>query len=305
MGEDTERKTMIELSYSSSADARSCNRKFYYRNILRLEPKKISSALTIGTVLHGCFDLLFQGKDKNEIATYINNSFAEAVSNTMDPSQAERFTIDKFIVLGMWNNYPFSDMEFDKVYPEQSFKVRLGNMRGMCYKGRVDGLVIRNGRPWIREVKTTSMDRRQFQSKSNVSYQAAGYMYGIQKSMGMKTEGVVYDVIKKPLLRRRVNETTDDFAKRIYEDYCDPTKKEFYFDRFFSYRTAKEIEEFEKDMILLARDIRTRIGKNIWYRNTDSCYQFNSECPFKQICWIDKPDEGLINSLYDRRKVNG
>lgn len=298
--------SLMELSYSSSADARSCNRKYYYRNILKLEPKKISSALTIGSVFHGCFDLYFQKADKIAILNYINRSFIDAVSKSLDPSEVERLTIDKYTVMGMWANYPLSDMEFTEVYPEKAFRVRLDGLRGIYLKGRVDGLVKRNGVYWIREVKTTSMDRKQFQFKTSVSYQAAGYMYGIEKSTGVKIEGVIYDVVNRPKLKRRKDETAEDFGKRICEDYADPTRKEFYYDRHFSYRSTKEIEEFEKDMIALARELRTRIREGKWYRNTDACYNYNTECQFKKICWIDKPDKGLIESLYDRKKeANG
>jgi hypothetical protein len=267
-----------------------------------LEPKKISSALTIGSVFHGCFDLYFQKKPQNEIVAYIDKTFADTVARSLDPSEIEKLTIDKWSVMGMWVNYPFNDMEFEKVYPEKAFRVKLDGLRGIYLRGRVDGLIVRNGKYWVREVKTTSMDRRQFQSKSSVSYQAAGYIYGIEKSENIKIEGVIYDVITRSKLRRRKDETADSFGKRIFNDYADPCNKDFYYDRFFSYRSANEIVEFEKDLVALARELRTRVREGKWYRNTDACYNWNTECPFKKICWVENPDKGLIDSLYERRK---
>jgi hypothetical protein len=294
---------ILDLSYTSSASARSCTKKFYYGNVLGLIPKKTTSALTIGSVIHECFDSLFKGKSKTDILTDIKNTFRKSQSESLDPNEQERLTIDEYTVLGMWNNYPMNEMEFEEVHPEESFKVKLDGLRGVYLTGRVDGLVKRQGKWWIREVKTTSMDRRSFQSKASVSYQASGYIYGIEKQFNNKIEGIVYDVIKRPLLRRKVEESAMDFGERIYDDYRDPKKKEFYYDRHFSYRTSKEISEFEKDMVELAKDIRVRKRVGNWYRNTDSCYSFNSECPYKKICWIDNPDEGLINSLYERKTI--
>ena len=292
---------VIDVSYSSSADYRTCNRKFYYRNVLKLEPKKLSSALSLGTVFHNCFDMLFQKKTKPEIHQYVAKFYEDAIRTSLDPSQQEWLSIDQYKVLGMWDNYPLNDMEFEKVEPEVSFRVKLDGLKGIYLKGRVDGLVVRQGKYWIREVKTTSMKKGEFQKKASVSYQGSGYIYGVEKFRGIKIEGVVYDVVFKPALRRGVHETAGDFGERIYQDYCNPDRKDFYYLRFFTYRSAKEIEEFEKDMVLLARDLRTRTREGKWYRNTDRCYDFNKECDFRPICWTDKPDEGLMQSLYERK----
>ena len=293
---------ILNLSYSSTADARSCTKKFYYKNILGLEPRATTSALTVGSTVHECFEMYFNKHTPQEITQHIEDVYKEGLTTATEAEQ-ERMLIDKYTCLGVWANYPFSEMEFEEVIPEKNFKVRLGNLLGVYLKGRVDGLVKRQGKWWIREVKTTSMDKRAFQSRASVSYQAAGYMYGVGKETNTPVCGVVYDMIKRPLLRRGVRETAQAFGERILADYFKPDKKEMYYDRYFSYRTEKEIVEFEKDMVILAKDLRRRIRCNDWFRNTDNCFTFNSECPFRKICWEDNPDPGLIEALYERRKV--
>lgn len=293
---------VLNLSYSSAADLRSCTKKYYYKNILGLEPKVTTSALTVGSTIHECFEMYFKKVPAQEIIQHIEAVYKEGLTRATELDQ-ERMTIDRYTCLGMWTNYPFSEMEFEEVIPEKEFKVRLGSLRGVYLKGIVDGLVRRQGRWWIREVKTTSLDKRAFQSKASVSYQAAGYMYGIHKETNSKLCGVVYDVIKRPLLRRGAHETAEDFGKRIFADYARADKKEMYYDRYYSYRTEKEIQEFEKDMVILAGDLRRRIRMGNWFRNTDNCFTFNSECPFRKVCWEDKPDPGLMEALYERRKA--
>ena len=293
---------MLEISYTSSADARNCWKRYYYRVILGLSPKKVSRAINVGSVVHPCFEMYFNGASKEEIDKYIHTTFDKAIQGTLDPVEVENMIVDKYTVLGMWHNYPFNEMEFTKCFPEKKFKVRLANLRGVRLTGRVDGLVIRTDKWWVREVKTTSLDRRAFQSRASVSYQAAGYIYGIEKQEDIKIQGIVYDTIKRPLLRKGTSEKTEDFAKRIYADYSKDDKKKLYYERFYSYRSAKEISEYEIDMVKLAREMRSRIRHNDWFRNTDNCYSYNSECPYKKICWEDKPDQELISTLYERRK---
>jgi len=293
---------VLSLSYSSAADLRSCSKKYYYKNILGLQPKVTTSALTVGSAIHECFEMYFNKHPAQEIIQHIEAVYKEGLAKATEIEQ-ERMLIDKYTCLGMWTNYPFSEMEFEEVIPEKSFKVRLGNLRGIYLTGRVDGLVKRQGKWWIREVKTTSLDKRAFQSKASVSYQAAGYMYGVLKESHTQACGVVYDTIKRPLLRRGAHETAQSFGERILADYARADKKEMYYDRYYSYRTEKEISEFEKDMVILARDLRRRISRDNWFRNTDNCFTFNSECPFRKICWEDKPDPGLMEALYKRRKA--
>ncbi len=291
----------LNLSYSSTADARSCTKRYYYKNILGLEPRTTTSALSIGSTIHECFEMFFNKTPAAEILQHIDDVYKKELSKSLTEAEEERLLIDKYTCLGMWVNYPFSEMEFEEVIPEKNFKVRLGNLRGVRLTGRVDGLVKRHGKWWIREVKTTSLDKRAFQSRASVSYQAAGYMYGVLKEPHTSLCGVVYDMIKRPLLRRGAHETAEDFGKRIFTDYAKPDKKEMYYDRYYSYRTEKEILEFERDMIILARDLRRRIRMNNWYRNTDACFSFNSECPYKKICWEEKPDPSLVEALYERK----
>jgi len=293
---------VLNLSYSSAADLRSCSKKYYYKNILGLQPKVTTSALTVGSTIHECFEMYFTKRTAQEIIQHIDAAYKKGLSRATEIEE-DRFLIDKYTCLGMWTNYPFSEMEFEEVIPEKDFKVRLGRLRGVYLTGRVDGLVRRQGKWWIREVKTTSLDKRAFQSKASVSYQAAGYMYGVLKESNTQACGVVYDTIKRPLLRRGAHETAQSFGERILADYARADKKEMYYDRYYSYRTEKEISEFEKDMVILARDLRRRIARSNWFRNTDNCFTFNSECPFRKICWQDRPDPSLMEALYERRKA--
>ena len=293
---------MLNLSYSSTADARSCWKRFYYKDIVGYIPKKRESSLGVGTVIHECFDLHFNKASLQDVLTHIENSYNKIISEELNPNEVERFTIDKSVCMGMWMSYPFSDMGFQEVLPEKKFEVKLGNMHGVKLVGRIDGLIKKDDKWWIREVKTTSLSQQQFQGRAAVSYQASGYIYGIEKQEKIKVHGVLYDTIKRPLLRKRVTESASEFADRIVADYANPKNKDFYYDRYYSYRSDKEMEEFEIDMIKLAREIRTRKRKDDWYRNTDACWTFGKECPYKRICWVDKPNDDMIDAYYERRK---
>lgn len=283
----------LHISSSSLSDAQMCRKKFYYSHILGYRPKKVSRSLSIGKVIHECFDMHSRGEQ--DIIKHIEQSYNMPVSDL----EVERQLVDKYTVLGMWVNYPHATVDFKTVKSEFEFMVPLDGLRGVTLRGRVDGVVQHNGKLWIREFKTTSWDMAEYERKASVSSQGAAYIYGVSKYLGVEISGIIYDILKKPRLRKRVSDTSQDFADRIYQDYKD--RPEFYFPpRYMSYRSSKEIAEFEKDTVVLTKDLRRRIKHKDWYRNTDSCYAFKSECPYKTICWDDNPDNGLIDSLYTK-----
>jgi len=82
--------------------------------------------------------------------------------------------------------------------PEVDFNVSMG--WGVRLVGRVDGLIKKNNKYWIREAKTTGLSIRQFEGRMQTSYQATGYMWAVQKALGMPIQGLMYDCLKKPLL---------------------------------------------------------------------------------------------------------
>lgn len=292
---------LLEVSYSSSSDMRSCPKKFYYRNILGLQQKKKASSLRIGSTIHECFEMFFLHINAQDVINHIDDVYKKLLLNANE-IEAEDYLIEKYICLGMWVNYPFNEMEFQEVVPEKKFRVKLGDRsnRGIYLTGTVDGLVKRDGKWWIREVKTTSQEREAFQRNAAVSYQASGYIYGIEKMLGIDICGVVYDYIRKPKLRKGVKEDAQAFADRIFRDYCNEEKKESYYDRYYSYRSTKEIQEYEKDMLMLAKEIRLSSKTGQWGRNTEACYDWNRECPYKKICWIDSPEKGMLDALYTK-----
>jgi hypothetical protein len=297
---------ILDLSYSTSADDRACHKKFYYRNVLGLKPRKKSFPQTIGSTIHVCWERYFLGNDDEaSLRDYIVKTYSDAIAECNDPNIQERLLIDKYTCLGMWENYPFHELSFKQVLPEHTYTYQLGKMRGVYYQVKVDALIQDTaGKWWIREVKTTASDKKEREQRASKSYQITGGVYAILKETGLKVSGAFYDFMRKPLLRKGVHETATDFGERIYRDYAstkkDPLRKDFYYSKYMSYRTTAELAEFEKDMISQAIDIRRRLRLQDWPRNTDACFKYKSECPFMRICWEENPAKELIDSLYEQ-----
>lgn len=291
---------MIEISSSRAGVARECWMKYKWKYIDHLEPLRKSSALSLGKIVHEAFDLYYKGTKDIDVRNYIITTFDKEIATIPFPDQ-EDFTLSRYIALGMWDNFPEKNLNiFQKIFSEEDFLVRLGNTRNIRFKGRVDGRIQKDNVWWVRELKTTYMTQRQFEGRAKTSAQASGYIYALRK-LGYNIHGMMYDCIKKPLLRKRKDETVHDFGKRILKDYADKKKKDLYYKRHYTYRNEMELRLFVEGLIELVKEIRTRVRKNSFYRNPDACWNFNAECPYMKICWMDKPDSLTLKLYFKER----
>lgn len=294
---------MLEISNNSSSIMRSCQKKFYWHYIEGLKPMRKPTALSMGSVLHEAFDMYYNNFPVVDVLKYIKDTMDATISK-QSPSEVEESILVKYILVGMWMSYPFKLDQFSKIEPEKEFKVRVPGTRGILFVGKIDGLVTDlNGKMWVRELKTTSQTFQQFETKSKHSSQGSGYIWAMRK-LGYPVEGIIYDFVKKPLLRKGINENIDQFGARIINDYS--TRPDIYYKRHFSYRTKEELELFEEDIRSVANDIRRRKKDEKWHRNQDQCWNYNSECPYLKICFSKVPDPLTVQLYYQSKgAVNG
>lgn len=280
---------------------RSCPMKWKWHYIDNLVPKRIEPQLTLGLVVHKAFERHYGGATLPEILTYISGTYKDHISNA-HPEDVERLTLDHKTALGMWVNYPSKHLNFDEIRSEEKFSERIDDVRGIRFVGRIDGLVKQNNSWWIREVKVTGSGLRPFEGRAQTSPQATGYVYAMKRKTGYPIEGIVFDAIRRPLLRKRVDEDTDEFAQRIYNDYCDPSKSKSYFKRLYAYRSPVDLKHYEEDTAKVARKIRKAMRHETFYRNQDQCWAFNKECPYKKICFAETPDPLVLSLYYKERR---
>jgi len=288
----------LEISHNSTSMFRGCPKKYYWNYIKGLKPKKKAQALTLGTAIHAAFEMYYSGVSDADVVSALMVKFDDDIANaSMD--EVENVEINKWTALGMWMNYPNKNLTaFQSIEPEKTFSVRFDGMRGVRFVGRVDGLIMDSkGRWWIREVKTTGLTPKQFRGRMNTSPQVTGYVYAMRRA-GYPVEGVVFDMIKKPRLRKGVHENCTDFSQRIMEDYrLNPDKA---YMQGYIYRNPDQIAMYEEDMKKLVQDIRLKYRTNGWNRNQDQCWNFNSLCPYERICFMNPIDKNTVDVYYDR-----
>lgn len=265
-----------------------------------LVPYKRSTALSLGSIVHSAFDMYYNGFADNVVTEFIKSTADEEIAKA-PPESAEGLVLMKYTALAMWINYPKDLSTFTDIKPELELRIKMPKMRGVDLVMKIDGLVKVDGKMWIRELKTTGLSFSQFEKRCETSPQCSLYTFAVRKA-GYDVQGVIYDFVKKPMLRRHIRESKDDFGRRISASYKE--RPEFYYKRHFSYRSQETLNLFESDLRETTRDIRTRCKKDNWYRNPDACWNFNSACNYMPICFQEEPDQLTIDVFFEQKPIN-
>jgi len=297
---------MLKVSNSSTSMFRTCPKKYYWHYIEGLTPKSKSLALTLGSALHQAFDAHYSqsGSPITQIREVYKEANAKAANHF---NQVEDLAVDENTAAAMWAYYPHKDLsQYEEIQSEKEFEIQFGKLRSVRFVGRVDGLVKVKGLYWIRELKTTSFSPKQFKGRQSTSIQATAYVYALQR-MGIDVKGVIYDCVRKPRLYKRVDEDMVSYAKRITNLYkydgALPQNSRKYYLQHPEYRSRVQLRHYEEDMTDTINDIRRHRNKGQWNRNMDSCWRFNSMCPYSKVCFMDQPDKLTVELNYDRKGV--
>jgi len=289
---------MLEISNNSISIFKACQKKYYWHYIRGLTSYRKSPALILGSIIHSAFDMFYNNFTDEEIVKYIKDTCDEEISKA-SPDEAEALVVMKYTLLGMWVYYPKNLALFTDIKPELEIKLKF--MYGVRLVLRMDGLVVKDGNTWVRELKTSGLSYEQFERKSKASSQATLYTY-VAKRLGYPVQGVMFDFIKKHQLRKNMREDKDQFGYRIMMSY--KSKPDYYFHRHLSYRSEEELDLFEQDLITTTRDLQRRCRDGKWTRNTDSCWKFNAPCPYLNICFQKNPDPLTIKVFYKQEDIN-
>lgn len=91
--------------------------------------------------------------------------------------------------------------------------------RVVVIRGRFDAIFRLNGRLWLMENKTKSqIDEEGLQASLSQDLQTMLYCHTIKLKFGEAPVGVLYNVIRRPQLRQKKDETQSEFFRRIEDD---------------------------------------------------------------------------------------
>lgn len=156
------------------------------------------------------------------------------------------------------------------------------------------------------EHKTTSLEigpGSPYWRRLLLDSQVSNYLVGAE-ALGMRADGVLYDVIRKVQLRpyaatpeasrkytkdgklyasqRAEDETLDEYRERVRAAIAEAP--DAYYQRGTIVRLEREVVDAARDMWELGRQIREAELAHRWPRNPDACDSYGSLCPYFDVC---------------------
>jgi len=170
---------------------------------------------------------------------------------------------------------------------EIEFQIDLGEF---LFQGKIDLYARQGTTPFLVEHKTAKTITGSYIERLAMDTQTRSYIYGATKGQHLPVKEVLYDIIRKPSLRRKSNESLDDFTERLSDDYC--ARPSFYFYREGLKYSKDDIESFEYEMRQTHKEYQAIIDgeygppddPRTWGPNDSTCNDFFRLCPYFHIC---------------------
>jgi len=279
-----------KLSYSQVSLFQECEVKYYNTYKLNLERIQYKSTFLIGNVVQFGINLIFKkvndplkqtmkffDLEKNKLRKGLNLS-TEDEDDLNDQEMAIR---------GIIKAYPIVHAKFLKdvtaIEPEKSVSLIMGN--GIKLVGRVDNLIWYKRELWGHELKTTKSISPEYVKSIQTNLQIAGYFHAYNSVYTPKMKGIIFDLIQKPSIRQKKDESRRQFLERLAQYYLTDSNEKFYMERI-EHPLIKR-HNVEK--------VFTHVGKRMLECKTEDDYTPNyrscnnyGRCDFWDICHIGR-----------------
>ena len=278
-----------------------CRIKFKYQYIDLIAPRRSPWGLTDGSAFHLGMELRNSGLLGKEIIKKVRAEYDPIISDeTIDEDATNDARYHREMIVGMVLGYLVGvKPDYEQIEPEKVVKFKIAGDNFLAMK--CDGLCKKNGLDWVKEYKTTAMaDMERYKGQLELNFQVDFYMYLLRRHTGKFLEGVLYEIVKKPLIKQKKNEEFEDYLKRVRKDYL--KRPEFYYHKKYVYRSPQEIEKFEDELFMILIEMQRAIDGGLYYKNKGNCFKYG-ECPFKRLCFHSDPEvvKGLMEKYYRQK----
>lgn len=151
-------------------------------------------------------------------------------------------------------------------------------------RGKIDGVYRAGDNIWIMDTKTKSViNDPTLSTRLGYDLQMGFYMYAVSVLYGKEPTGLLYNLIRRPQLRRKVSESVDDFASRCAADAWNNMSE--YFRRIEVIVLPEERDRFRRELFASIDAFVTWYRNGFpHYRNSANCYNGMWKCEFIDAC---------------------
>ncbi len=211
-------KSTFLTTHSSSRTLRSCPQRYLKEYEQGLRPIREADALRVGSSYHLCREY----DDDPEAGVW---ELMQAYAEVPDWADNEDWRAEMVLVRELFKGRVRQGFDYDILATEVPFKIRVGTMRAVRNAGKMDKVVrMHDGRVAMCEIKTTQDDITpgvaDYWSKLRLDSQISRYLSAAKMVGFPEAETVVYDVTRKPSIKRKNIAKKDYLAIIETGQYC-------------------------------------------------------------------------------------
>jgi len=254
----------------------------------------LSGPLRFGSCFHNLLEVLYSevgaGDLPHENIPRFFNSWSKAwtklnISRSSGADDYEAIRLDISMANGLLDGYikmwpkDFNGMT-EWVALEDTFDIE---WRGFRLRGKVDGIKRVNGKLWLLESKTRGrIDEKTLPDLLSFDFQSMFYITAMSQRMKEPVAGVVYNIIRRPGIKLRKNETMKTYAGRLAVETV--IRPNHYYKRYEMSYSVSDLLRFEGDLIVkLSLFSKWLRGEHPNYRNETACVG-RFPCDFIPAC---------------------
>lgn len=292
-------KKVWTFSNSQLSSFLACPRKYWLQFIEHVYVRRTSEALSMGSGMHSGIEAGYNGKD---VKKAVGKVYRPVIKTAPDVATKQQALIDRCKAYAMANGYLKCYLRKDKrrfkkilVEPEFEFKLSEGKNYVLTYDGHLDVLMLDDEGWWVMEHKSAADVSDAYRSRLSFNAQVMGYAWGAKKITGVWPKGVIYNMVRKTGIRRKIAESLDAFLERVTYEYEALAEQKQYFIRDEFRYNARVVKDWKRQAKVKAELIRPLLEQqsnmNLWFQNTDSCLDYRA-CPMLNAC-----KTGRINDM--------
>ena len=289
----------FNISQSALGRFQDCRQKARYA-LEGWVPKQPSRPLVFGNFFHNCLasvNAFIQkhktAPSKGEIEELCNVEW-EHFLQTPEAQHAEtanQMQYDAQVILILLINYVEQYFDKDVLKNWINIEGRIDTAyAGNRLMGYLDGAYMLNEdkEVWVFETKTKSYEDLESLGRIlHMDFQTFYYMHLFKRKTGRLPNGICYNIIFKPTIRKGKKESMTEFLQRLDKDVHQNRSR--YFVRLnVSIDPSEYIKWRETTLKPLLKDYsRWATGKAPTYRNTAMCNGKYGKCPYLEICSLN------------------
>lgn len=294
------------ITASSTRLLRTCPRAYELRHECKLAPRHYDApALRMGTAVHACLEAYWRAPVDGRVDA-IREALAAPECSALP---ADELAMVEAMSLGYAARWELDGLEALAVEVAYEAPVVASGkrIRGARRAGKIDAIVrdVR-GDVWVMEHKTTSQDiapGSPYFERLAVDLQCSHYVLGA-RALGYDVRGVLYDVLRKPKLARKLatpvdqsrytaagalyesqresDESAEDYRSRLLESIAGDVSA--YYARTYVARLEDELELVAREDAITVEQIRRYRRLQVWPRHDQSCTRYGTRCEYMPIC---------------------